>query len=106
MFTLPGIRKLHSWTHSSLTLVLDHLSTISEEDYGKKLPGFGFPTLRGQIIHIFNCEGFWVQILQGVHYKDRDPADWPGVSDARVLQRKVSADTLTYLSGLTDEHAL
>jgi uncharacterized damage-inducible protein DinB len=103
VFTLPGIRKLHSWTHSSLTLVLDHISTLPEGDYAKELPGFGFPTLRGQIIHIFNCEAFWIHILRGAHFKDRDPADWPGVADAKVLQAMVSAGTLTYLSGLTDE---
>jgi uncharacterized damage-inducible protein DinB len=103
VFTLSGIRKLHSWTHGSLTLALDHLSTIAEGDYARKLPGFGFPTLRGQIIHIFNCEAFWIHTLQGVRLEDQDPADWPDVSDARVLQRRVSAKTLAYLSGLTDE---
>jgi len=28
MFTPDGIRKFHNWTHASLTLVLNHLSTI------------------------------------------------------------------------------
>ena len=28
MFTLDGVRKFHSWTHASLTLLLDHLSII------------------------------------------------------------------------------
>jgi uncharacterized damage-inducible protein DinB len=103
LFTLIGIRKLHGWTHSSLTLVLDHLSTIPEGDYVKELSGFGFPTLRAQMIHIFNCEAFWIHTLQATRFEDEDPADWPAVPDARVLQRGVSANTLAYLSGLTDE---
>lgn len=103
MFTLAGIRKLHSWTHGSLTLVLDHLSTMPEGDYAKELPGFGFSTLRAQMIHIFNCEGFWTHSLQALRFKDHEPVDWPGIPDARVLQRSVSANTLAYLSGLTDE---
>jgi uncharacterized damage-inducible protein DinB len=97
------MRKLHSWTHSSLTLVLDHLATIPDGDYAKELLGFGFPTLRAQIIHILNCEAFWVHTLQAARFEDEDPADWPAVRDARVLQRGVSANTLAYLSGLTDE---
>jgi uncharacterized damage-inducible protein DinB len=97
------MRKLHSWTHSSLTLVLDHLATIPEGDYAKAIPGFGFPTLRAQIIHILNCEGFWIHTLQGAQFKDEDPAGWPAVSGARVLQHRVSANTLAYFSGLTDE---
>lgn len=104
MFTVIGMRKLHSWTHSSLTLVLDHLGTIPDVDYAQELSGFGFPTLRAQIIHIFNCEAFWVHTLQGARYKDEDAAAWPQVPDARALQRSVSANTLAYLSVLTDEH--
>jgi uncharacterized damage-inducible protein DinB len=103
VFTLAGIRKFHSWTHASLTLVLDHLSAIPDGDYAKTLPGFGFPTLRAQMIHIFNCEAFWIHTLQGVRFQDEGAADWPAVSDARIRQRNVSANTLTYLSGMTDE---
>jgi uncharacterized damage-inducible protein DinB len=97
------MRKLHSWTHSSLTLLLDHLATIPNADYAKELSGFGFPTLRAQIIHILNCEGFWVHTLQGARFKDEDLAGWPSVPDARVLQRRVSVNTLAYLSSLTDD---
>jgi uncharacterized damage-inducible protein DinB len=97
------MRKLHSWTHSSLTLVLDHLATIPEGDYAKEVSGFGFPTLRAQIIHVLNCEGFWIHTLQAARFEDEDTADWPSVPDARVLQCRVSANTLAYLSGLSDE---
>nr|WP_281292454.1 DinB family protein [Terriglobus albidus] len=103
MFTLTGTRKLHTWTYSSLSLVLDHLSTIPEEEYVRALPGFGLPTLRAQVIHIFNCEAFWIHTLQAARFKDEDAANWPTISDARLLQSRVGANTLAYLSGLTDE---
>jgi uncharacterized damage-inducible protein DinB len=108
VFTVDGIRKFHSWTHTCLAIVLDHLSTIPASDYAREVPGFGFPTLREQVIHIFNCEGFWVhalqrQALQGRTYRDRNSADRPSVADARLLQREVSEQTLAYLAGLTDQ---
>jgi uncharacterized damage-inducible protein DinB len=103
MFTLAGIRKLHAWTHGSLTLVLDHLSTIPQNDYAKEIPNFGFPTLQAQVIHILNCEGFWIHVLQALPFADEVPAGWPDVPAARVLQQKVGANTHAYLSGLTDE---
>jgi uncharacterized damage-inducible protein DinB len=71
-------------------------------DYGKVLPAVGFPTLREQVIHIFNCEGFWVHTLQGLSYVDRSPAQCPAVSDAVLFEQEVIQQTLTYLSGLTD----
>ena len=40
MFTLDGVRKFHSWTHASLDLLLDHLSTIASGDYGNEFPRY------------------------------------------------------------------
>lgn len=103
MFTLEGIRKFHDWTHASLALVLDHLSTIPASEYARELPGFGFPTLHRQVVHILNCEGFWIHVLQGLPFRDRTAAGYPTVADARLLQQEVRQQTLTYLSGLSNQ---
>jgi len=103
VFTVDGVRKFHSWTHASINLVLDHLSAIPGSDYGKEVPGFGFRTLRDQVIHIFNCEGFWIHTLEGLPYGDRRPEECQEVADARALQQVVSERTHAYLSNLTDQ---
>jgi len=103
MFTLDGIRKLHHWTHASLTLLLDHLSTLPPDAFAKQLPSFGFNTIRKQVIHIFNCEGFWISTLQRIDYIDRMPADLPSISDVVRFQQETGRRTLQYLSALTDQ---
>jgi uncharacterized damage-inducible protein DinB len=103
LFTLDGMRKFHQWTHACLDLVLDHLATIPAADYAKEVSGFGFPTLRQQVIHIFNCEGVWVHALQDLPFTDRTPAEFPKIADARLLQKEVSGQTLAYLASLTDQ---
>ncbi len=103
MFTVDGIRKFHGWTHASLSLLLDHVGTLSPADYTREVPGFGRPTIRHELIHTFNCEGFWVHVLQGLRFQDRAANDYPDVSRARVLQQEVSVQTLAYLSRLSDE---
>jgi uncharacterized damage-inducible protein DinB len=103
VFTIDGVRKLHSWTHESLGLVLDHLATVPATDFVKQVPGFGFATLREQIVHIFSCEAFWIHTLQDIRLADHDPSDWPNVAHARTLQGMVSAHTLAYLAGVTNE---
>jgi uncharacterized damage-inducible protein DinB len=102
VFSVEGVQKFHNWSHASLNLLLDHLSKIQSGDYVKELPGFGFPTLQKQIIHIFNCEGFWIHTLQGLQYVDRSPAEYLDVADARLLQQQVSQRTREYLSSLTN----
>ena len=101
MFTVEGIRKFHGWTHASLAIVLDHLATF-DGDYTRELSGFGFCTLREQVIHIFNCEGLWIHSLQALPYTDRAPAQWPDIAAARLLEQEVSRQTLAYLSSLSD----
>jgi uncharacterized damage-inducible protein DinB len=103
VFTVDGLRKFHGWTHASLNLVLDHLSTIPENNYVKEIPNFGFRTLREQAIHIFNCEGFWIQTLQGRRYVDRNSEQCPAIADLRLLEREVIQLTDEYLSNLTDQ---
>jgi uncharacterized damage-inducible protein DinB len=103
MFTLDGVRKFHGWTHASLTLLLDHLSTMPLGDFGKELPNFGLSTLREQIVHIFNCEGFWIYKLQRLQYVDHNPAEYPAVAAARILQQEVESRTKEYLSSLTNQ---
>jgi len=103
VFTIDGIRKLQVWTHACIGVVLDHLSTIPQDDYGKQVPGFGFATLREQVIHVFNCEGLWVHTLQGLRYVDGRPEEYPAVADARRLQQEVRERTHAYLSKLTEE---
>lgn len=103
MFTVDGIRKLHGWTHASLSLVLGHVSTIPKSEYGKIVAGFGFGTVREQVIHIFNCEGFWIHLLQGMPYVDRRPEERPAAADARALQQEVMQHTHAYLATLTGE---
>jgi uncharacterized damage-inducible protein DinB len=103
VFTVEGVQKFHDWTHVCLNLLLEHLSTIPQDAYDKELAGFGFPTLRKQLIHIFNCEGLWINRLQGINYVDRNPAAFPAVADARLLQQEVIRQTRMYLSNLTDQ---
>ena len=102
MFDLDGIRKFHGWTHLCFGRVLDHLATLSQSDYIREVPNFGFATLRAQTIHILNCEGFWVHTLRGKVYIDRNPAEYATVDDARRMQREITGQTLDYLSNLTD----
>lgn len=102
MFGIDGIRRFHTWTHLCFGRLLDHLATLSQADYTREIPNFGFATLRAQAIHVLNCEGFWIHTLQGARYVDRNPDDYPTVDDARLLQQEIARQTLDYLSKLTD----
>jgi len=103
MFTLAGIREFHSWTHARLARLLDHLVTLPEGSYTKELNGFGLPTIREQVVHLFGCEMRWIGRVQLILPGDWKDEDWPSVAEAKILQQQAREGTLAYLSGLTDK---
>ena len=102
MFTLDGIRQFHRWTHQSLGLLFDHLATLSPDDYTRELPGFGYPSLRAQVVHLLGCEIRWLNRILSLPQRDWNPAHWPAVPDARALQAEAQAMTLAYLAQLSE----
>ena len=92
MFTLDGIRQFHRWTHQSLALLLDHLASLSPSDYTRELPGFGYPSLRAQVVHLFGCEIRWLNRIRSLPQRDWNSAHWPTVADARAPGRRSGHD--------------
>jgi len=103
VFTLDGMRQFHRWTHQSLSLLLDHLETLPASGYVQEFPGFGYSSLRAQVVHLLGCEIRWLSRIRSIPQRDWDPVHWPAVSDARALQSEARALTLDYLSGLTEQ---
>jgi len=64
MFTRDGIRELHGWTHQSLDILLEHVSSIPAERLREPLTGFGIATVWKQLLHILEVEEGWVCDLQ------------------------------------------
>jgi len=102
MFTLDGIRKFHAWTHQSLTLLFDHLDILPAAAYVQEIPGFGYPSIHAQVIHLLGCEPRWISRLEG-HPVLWDPTPWQTLTDARALQGESRARTIDYLAGLTEQ---
>jgi len=102
MLTLDGIRKFHTWTHASLSLLFDHLSTLPLEQYTLEIPNFGSNTIQKQVAHILNCEGLWISSLQQLDYVDRSPVEFPTIADALLFRQEICRRTEAYLSTLTD----
>lgn len=97
------ISVLHASLHESLGVVLDHSATVPPELLTKSLDGFGRPTVRDQIVHIFACEAIWVHSLQLIPYQRPDPAAFNSVNTLRAFQQDVISATNNYLESLDEQ---
>jgi uncharacterized damage-inducible protein DinB len=102
----PVILDLHAAMHDCLNVVLDHVAAVPFSALTRELAGFGRPTVRAQIAHIFSAETAWVSALRMLPELRRfDPAALASVDDFRRAQREAIDGTRTYLDSI-DEHQL
>jgi uncharacterized damage-inducible protein DinB len=99
------ISELHACLHECVGIVLDHVAIMPPELWTKELAGFGKPTVRDQIVHVFSAEAGWVCGLQLLPYQRPDPASINTIGALRKLQQDVMTATTAYLGSL-DERTL
>ena len=103
MFTKSGIAQMHAVMHERVDLLIAHVATLPDELRRKRLPGFGYPSISKQLVHILTCEEGWVHNLRNQLFRDWSEEDCPTLEDLRVAKERIRSDTRSYLQGLTEE---
>jgi uncharacterized damage-inducible protein DinB len=103
MFTADGILYLHRLTHERLDTVLDHAASLPPGLFTRELAGFGFPSLRDQLVHMLSVEAGWVRALQDLPSANLAPDAFPDVEAVRLKKHSVFADTVAYIRSLSPE---
>jgi uncharacterized damage-inducible protein DinB len=97
MFTAEGLLAFHDWTHRTYALLLDHAAKLPKTKLNKKLEGFGFPTVRSQLIHIAGAEHFWVNAAIGRRYRGWNYTELMTVDAIRPKFKSTKALTRRYI---------
>jgi len=102
MFTKSGIAQLHGATHESLDILLAHVAAVPDQLLRQSLPGFGFPTVWRQLVHMLTVEEGWVHDLQFKPFSGWFEEDCPTLATLQVAKARIRDSTRTYLDGLTE----
>ena len=103
MFAKSGIVELHATLHDRLDLLLSHVASAPDDLCRKQIPGFGHPSIWKQIVHILNCEEFWIHSLQNKGFADWHEEDFPTVADLQAAKDRIREATRIYVADLTEE---
>lgn len=103
MFTKSGMREMHAAMHQSLDVLLGHVATVPENRVHEPVPGFGFPTVWKQLIHLITCEEGWVCDLQAKPFAGWTKQEHATMGSLVASKRRVAEATLRYLDGLSEE---
>jgi uncharacterized damage-inducible protein DinB len=103
MFTKSGIIELHAIMHERLDLLLSHIATVPDDLHQKQISGFGSPSIWKQLVHILNCEEFWIHSLQNKAFADWREEDFPTVPELLAAKDRIRNATRIYVEDLTEE---
>ena len=103
MFTKSGIIELHATMHERLEFLLSHVATVPENLYHKEISGFGHPSIWKQLVHVLNCEEFWIHSLQDKAFVDWQEGDFPTPESLRDARSRIQNATRSYIADLTEE---
>jgi len=103
MFTKSGIIELHAAMHERLDLLLGHVATVPDNLCRKQISGFGHPSIWKQVVHILNCEEYWVHNLQNKEFADWHEEDCPTMGDLLAAKDRIRKATRIYVGDLTEE---
>ena len=103
MYTSDALIDVHERTHRSLQKLLDHCAGFSDEDSGRELEGFSYPSLRQQLRHLTGAEAYWVGVLRGLMLVDEREEDCASIDALRAYRAQVAETTATYLRETSDE---
>src|SRR5215831_3237996 len=103
MFTKSGITELHKATHESVDMLLDHVATVPDALLRQSLPGFGFPTVWRQLVHILTVEEGWVHDLQFKEFTGWSEEQAPTIEALLAHKSRILAATRAYLDRLSEE---
>jgi len=102
--TVDDLLTFHGWVRKPFEVLFEHAGKVSPEEFVRQLEGFGMPTLRDQLVHIVECEDFWITKLKGDEFQDiYSKAGFGSAGQVWAAYGPVAERTREFLAGLTQE---
>jgi uncharacterized damage-inducible protein DinB len=103
VYTSEALLDLETRAHWTLKRLLEHCAGFAVEDLDRELPGFGYPTVRRQVIHVLGAQHYWMGVIRGVvDAEDRDDR-YPTVPSIEAWRAEVEAAATAYLGSASTE---
>jgi uncharacterized damage-inducible protein DinB len=103
MYDAESLLDLHERGHRNLQKLLAHCAGFEREQIDREVPGFGYPTIRLQLLHEIGAEAYWIGVLQDRMDVDEQEGVLRTIDAVADRRAAVAAETRRYLSGATPQ---
>lgn len=103
MYTRDALRDMHERSHRSLVKLMTHCRSLSPEELGRHVAGFGYPSVRLQIHHIIGGQKYWLSVIMDSMNADEDESAYPDVDTLEAFRASVYEATDAYLGRVSED---
>lgn len=103
MYNSDGLIEFCRRAHDSFEKLINHCRSLTDDEFNRKLDGFGYPTAKLQLHHALGAMKYWIGVLEGRMDIDDDPDDKFSIDDMAEYQKSVKNIVDNYLNSATPE---
>jgi uncharacterized damage-inducible protein DinB len=103
MYSPAALIDIHARSHESLRRLIAHCATLTEDEWARRVAGFGFPSVRQQFQHTIGAEVYWQTVLIAGYHEEATLPDLSTLASIEAFRHQVASTTRAYLDGASDE---
>ncbi|MEM7165738.1 MAG: DinB family protein [Planctomycetota bacterium] len=103
MYTQNALLDMHERCHRTFAKLLEHCTTLTEEELHRELDGFGYPTIQAQLHHVISAEKYWTGVICGRMDAEDTQAQYPTVASLQAFRSEVAQLTQDCIRGIAEE---
>ena len=101
MYSSDALLDIHERTHRSLAGCLAHCRAFTSEELNREFEGFGYPSIRLQLVHVIGAEHYWMEVIAGRIDVDERDEQLPTIAALEARRVEVAGRTAAYLRAAT-----
>ncbi len=102
MYDAESLLDIHSRAHESLRRVMTFCGTLTADELLRALPGFGFPTILGQLAHTIGSEVYWQTVVTRGYSEEAAMPNLPDIAAIETFREETASVTRAYLERATE----
>lgn len=106
MFNAESLLEFCRRAHQSFDKLIEHCRCLEDDEFNRKIDGFGYPTVKLQLHHAIGAQKYWIGVLQGRMDIDDDPDDQFTINDMIEYHKSVLNTTERYLGSASTEELI
>jgi uncharacterized damage-inducible protein DinB len=97
MYNPAILLDIHTRAHESLRRLIVFCGDLTEDELGRPLTGFGFPTVLGQLEHTIGAEVYWQTVVTRGYTEEATLPTLRDVTAIEAFRRQTASATRSYL---------